>query len=158
VSSNSFLSSLSEDERMRLLMGAERTTWKSGDVLLQEGAAGSSLLVLEAGQVEVSRGGAKLAVLQEGATIGEMALLDPAPRSATVTAKGKVTTLELERQVVWGLLADGDPAAVKALQSITATVCERLADVNNKVQNEVVRPRGNVFSRLFSSVFGRKSS
>lgn len=156
MSTTSFLSSLSEDERMRLLMGAERTTWKNGEVLLREGDEGSSLLLLESGQVEVSRGETKLAVLDAGAAIGEMALLDPAPRSATVTARGKVTAVELERSVVWALLAEGDPAAVKALQAITATVCERLADVNGKVQNEVVRPRGNVFKRLFSSVFGRK--
>ena len=156
MSTTSFLSSLSDDERTRLLTGAERTSWKSGDVLLKEGETGNSLLLLESGQVEVSRGGTRLAVLDTGATIGEMALLDPAPRSATVTAKGKVTAVELERDVVWALLAEGDPAAVKVLQAITATVCERLADVNGKVQSEVVRPRGNAFARLFSSVFGRK--
>lgn len=156
MTTTSFMSSLSEDERMRLLMGAETSTYKSGDVLLREGDPGSSLLILEAGQVDVSRKGSKLATLEAGAVIGEMALLDPAPRSATVTARSAVTAIELERGVVWGLLAEGDPAAVKALQSITATVCERLAAVNGQVQSEVVRPRGNVFGRLFSSVFGRK--
>ncbi len=156
MTTTSFMSSLDEDEQMRLLMGAQTTTYKAGDVLLREGDPGSSLLILEEGTVEVSRQGNRLATLQAGETIGEMALLDPAPRSATVTAKGKVTAIELERDVVWGLLADGDPAAIKALQRITATVCERLADVNGMVQKEVVKPRGNVFGRLLSSVFGRK--
>ena len=51
------------------------------------------------------------------------------------------------------MLAEGDSAAVKVLQAITATVCERLSSVNVKVQEEVMRPRSNVFSRLFASVF-----
>ncbi len=141
---------------MRLLMGAEKTTHELGKVLLLQGNPGSSMLIIEDGTVEVTRSGSTLATLGRGAAIGEMALLDPAPRSATVVATSEVTTIELERDVVWGLLADGDPAAVKVLQSITATVCSRLADVNAQVQAEVVKPRGNVFSRLFSSVFGRK--
>jgi len=150
-----FLAALDVHERNRLLAGADERQFASGDSLLVLGVEGSSMFLITAGEVTVSRGDADLAVLGPGAAIGEMALLDPAPRSATVRAKGKVTAIELDRATVWGMLADGDSAAVKVLQGITATVCERLADVNHKVQNEVVRPRGNVFKRLFSSVFGK---
>ncbi len=123
MTTTSFLSLLTEDERTRLLMGAERTTHDQGKVLLLQGDPGSSMLIIEDGTVDVTRSGSGLATLGRGDAIGEMALLDPAPRSATVVATSEVTTIELERDVVWGLLADGDPAAVKVLQSITATVC-----------------------------------
>jgi CRP-like cAMP-binding protein len=152
---SAFLAALDADERTRLLAGAETRHFKAGDSLLVLGCEGSSMFFIQEGQVVVSRGQADLAVLGAGAAIGEMALLDPAPRSATVRAKGDVVAIELDRATVWGMLADGDSAAVKVLQAITATVCERLEDVNVKVQEEVVRPRGNVFKRLFSSVFGR---
>ena len=150
-----FLAALDELERSRLLGGATTRTFENGDALLELGAEGSSMFFISTGEVTVSRDGAELALLGPGTAIGEMALLDPAPRSATVRAKGTVVAVELDRATVWGMLADGDSAAVKVLQAITATVCERLSDVNVKVQEEVVRPRGNVFKRLFGSVFGR---
>ncbi|MCO4772429.1 MAG: cyclic nucleotide-binding domain-containing protein [Deltaproteobacteria bacterium] len=152
---SALLDALSAEERARLLAGADMRTFSDGDVLIEEGADGSSILFISEGEVQVTRAGANLAVLTVGAAIGEMALLDPAPRSATVVAKGAVEVIELDRATVWGMLAAGDSAAVKILQGITATVCARLGDVNQKVQEEVVRPRGNVFKRLFSSVFKR---
>ena len=150
-----FLQSLSEAERARLLGGATSRRYAAGAVLLREGDAGSSLLLVTAGEVDVTRGGNDLARLGAGGAIGEMALLDPAPRSATVTARGPVEALELPRDVVWAFLAEGDPAAIKLLQALTAIACARLADVNRLVQEEVVRPRGSVFKRLLSSVFGK---
>ena len=152
---SAFLDVLSTEERARLLAGAETRNYSNGDVLIREGDEGNSMLFISAGEVQVSRSGTDLAVLSTGAAIGEMALLDPAPRSATVKAKGDVVAVEIDRATVWGMLADGDSAAVKVLQGITATVCQRLGDVNRKVQEEVVRPRGNVFKRLLSSVFNR---
>ena len=150
-----FLATLDATERERLLLGATPRKFAHGAVLLREGDSGESLLLITAGEVTVSRGGNPLASLRAGEAIGEMALLDPAPRSATATAKGAVTALELERDAVWALLAEGDSAAIKLLQTLTAQACERLAAVNRLVQEEVVRPRGSVFKRLVSSVFGR---
>jgi CRP-like cAMP-binding protein len=109
---------------------------------------------LEKGSVEVRRGGKELAALGPGSTFGEMALLDPAPRSATVLAASDGVAWELGRDALWDMLAQGEPAAVRALQGLTATVCARLEAVNRLVQDEVVRPRGNVFSRLWKTVSG----
>ena len=150
-----FLATLDAQERERLLLGATTRTFANGDVLLREGDSGESLFLITAGEVSVTRSGSLLASLAAGGAIGEMALLDPAPRSATATARGAVTAVEIERDAVWALLAEGDSAAIKLLQSLTAQACERLASVNRLVQDEVVKPRGSAFKRLFSSVFGR---
>lgn len=144
---------LSEDERGRLFGGSPTRSFAGGDVLLTEGETGSSMLLLTEGEVTVTRGETELARLGPGHALGEMALLDPAPRSATVTARTAGALVELDRAELWGLLADGDPGAVKVLQALTATVCSRLADVNGLVRDEVTRPRGNVFSRLWKSVW-----
>ncbi len=151
----SLLESLTEEERARLLIGAKPRAFMAEEHLLREGWEGSSMFFVDEGEVEVRRNGNLIATLGSGSTVGEMSLLDPAPRSATVTALGYVNTRELDRATVWGMLADGDPAAIKLLQGITAVVCARLDGVNRLVQDEVVQPRGTPFSRLIGAVFGR---
>jgi CRP/FNR family transcriptional regulator, cyclic AMP receptor protein len=66
------------------------------DMVEEGGSAGAFFFVLE-GKVAVRRNGRKVATLGPGSHFGELALLDPAPRDATVTA---------ETQAVVGVLGD----------------------------------------------------
>src|SRR5690348_10205901 len=65
---------------------------ESGDSLVREGEAAGELFVIQQGAVEVTKQVAasqrdqRIATLHEGATLGEMTLLDRTPRSATVRA------------------------------------------------------------------------
>lgn len=73
-----------------------------GDVVFEEGSKGESLFFVSKGQVRISKKIGKdqskdLAVLSAGDCFGEMALINPAPRSARATAKGAATVLELGR-------------------------------------------------------------
>ncbi len=152
LAGNPHLAALSDEEAQTLLARATRFAFEQGEILMREGEPGESMILLDEGKADIQRGGRAIASLEPGATIGEMALLDPAPRSATVVAGSAGAAFEVSREAMWELLADGDPVAIKVLQGLTATVCGRLGDVNRLVQEEVVRPRGNVFSRLWKSV------
>jgi CRP/FNR family cyclic AMP-dependent transcriptional regulator len=78
----------------------ERTV-SPGSVLLSQGEQGLGLFILTKGTVRITRknspDGAEevLATAGVGDVIGEMALLDDLPRSATVTAVDEVTVLAL---------------------------------------------------------------
>lgn len=76
---------------------------EAGQVLVREGAAGSSMLIVVQGRVDVLRGAGeaslKIAEMGDGAVFGEMALLSEASRFATVTAKTDCILLELTRKV-----------------------------------------------------------
>jgi len=66
----------------------------AGDVLTHEGAhEHEQCLVIADGEATVSRDGVELATLGPGALVGEMALLDHGPRSATVTALSPLRVL-----------------------------------------------------------------
>jgi CRP/FNR family cyclic AMP-dependent transcriptional regulator len=63
---------------------------KAGQVVLHEGHYGAELLIVADGEVRVSRhspaGEQELAVLGRGDFVGEIALLEGTPRTASVTA------------------------------------------------------------------------
>ena len=59
---------------------------ESGRVLMSQGDAGQEAFVIEEGTAEVVRDGQLLATVGPGSYVGELALIDAGPRSATVTA------------------------------------------------------------------------
>ena len=98
--------------------------YPAGQVLWSEGDPGDALLVLEEGRVRVSRftpagGEAVLAVVEAPAALGELALLDGAPRDATVTAQGPVAVRLVPRAAFLALLRR-EPAVVEGLLAALA--------------------------------------
>lgn len=90
------LALLAEDARERALRPAE--------VLVEEGTPGQALFVIIEGAFSVTRrDGARVELLGEvrrGEHVGELALLDDAPRAATVTATTSSRVLEVTRASV----------------------------------------------------------
>ncbi len=153
---NFLLSSLTEEELTQLLSEAIAREFQAGDVLLHEGDEGHSMLLLNRGEVQVRRGHRLLARLKDSTVIGELALLDPAPRTATVVAITNGTLYEFHRDQLWDMVRRGESAAIKTLQKLTMLMCHRLHDVNEMIQQEAVTPSGNVWTRLWQRLFPRK--
>lgn len=118
-----------------LAANSQSRTYPAGQVLWTEGDPGNSLLVLESGQVRVTRfadSGQEvvLAVLDAPAALGELSLIDGEPRSATVIAQRPVTVRVVPRQVFLGTLRE--PATVQAvlrtLAGMIRATNERYAD------------------------------
>ena len=110
------------------LARASRTRrYAAGQVLWNEGDPGEALLVLEAGQLRVSRftgAGVEvvLSVVEAPSAIGELALLDGAPRDAAVIAQQPVTVRFVPRSTFQELLRR-EPAVVDGLlRSLAAMV------------------------------------
>jgi CRP/FNR family transcriptional regulator len=70
-----------------------------GAELIREGTSGSSIFLISRGTCEVRRktpsGTVRLATLSPGDFFGELSVIDPAPRTATVTAMEDCVVLEL---------------------------------------------------------------
>jgi signal transduction histidine kinase/predicted CoA-binding protein len=90
----------------------------AGQVLFSEGSPGKRAYVIKSGQLEILKesGGRTvlLAVRQSGDVIGEMALLDSAPRFATVRARSDSELLVIDHEHLNQLL-DSSPSAAKAM-------------------------------------------
>jgi CRP/FNR family cyclic AMP-dependent transcriptional regulator len=95
---------------------------KAGKVLARQGEIGREFLILLEGQVEVARDGKIIAVRGPGDFIGEIALLDNRPRTATVTARTDVVVEVLNRGEFASLLAEAPQLSAQVM----ATMARRL--------------------------------
>lgn len=96
----SFVGQLPEPDRAALLAAGTPATFDDGRLLLVQGEVGDFLYVLTSGLVKVivaAESGAEtaLAVRSRGDLMGEFALLDEGPRTATARAAGPVTALRI---------------------------------------------------------------
>jgi CRP-like cAMP-binding protein len=73
---------------------------------VNEGRRGHEFYVLLDGKAEVIHGGEQVAVLGPGQHFGELALLDPAPRSATVRMATDGEVLEITQHAFFELLEE----------------------------------------------------
>jgi CRP/FNR family cyclic AMP-dependent transcriptional regulator len=104
--------------------------FRRGEVLFHEGDPGDALFVVASGAVKVvvpSEDGeeAILATLRRGDFLGELALLDGAPRSASAVALEPTETLALPREQFLSLVAT-EPAIRDALMASLAGELRRL--------------------------------
>lgn len=96
VKRTSFLSGMEPGARRALMARGRRRLYEKGEVVFAQGDAGATMLMIETGRVQVStvsESGQQVLLghLGAGDVVGEMALLDGSPRSATVVASGPVT-------------------------------------------------------------------
>ncbi|HYT27512.1 MAG TPA: cyclic nucleotide-binding domain-containing protein [Ktedonobacteraceae bacterium] len=96
-----FFSSLDKKELQALARSCQERKYSAGTPLIKQGDTGVGLYVIIGGHVKITqavnpdKAEEDLGDFGSGSVIGEMALLDDLPRSATVTAVTDVTALLL---------------------------------------------------------------
>jgi serine/threonine protein phosphatase PrpC len=117
---------LSYQQLVRIMNVARQRPLKAKQVIFQEGDTGSELLVVVRGRVELTKRGVKVARLESGAHLGEMALIDASPRSTTAIATEDGKLLSISRTDFLEILRKEPPLAVKLLWAFVRVLAERL--------------------------------
>ncbi|MBL8025345.1 MAG: Crp/Fnr family transcriptional regulator [Fibrobacteres bacterium] len=122
----------------RPVMKQERT-YKPGDDLFAEGAKADEMFMIQEGEVAILKKNEdsfiELAKLGKGASIGEMALLDDMPRSATVRAV-QPTKVTIINRLAFNAVMEKVPLW---LRSIVKIVSSRLRDANTRVGQTLLK-------------------
>ena len=112
---------------------------RAGQDLITQGEVGEWMLLLLEGTVDVIKRSeetgesSRLAVVKEGASIGEMSMLDSAPRYASCTAIGDVRAGVLTRAAIAYLIQAHPAIGAKILVKLTQLLAQRLRNTSNRL-------------------------
>lgn len=105
---------------------AVEQSYQPGQLIMRQGDTGAGAFIIRTGRVEIvqERDGKEtsVATLGPGDVVGEMALLDEFPRSASVRAVEPVTALGIQRWHFKGILESHPQLALALLPILTRRI------------------------------------
>jgi CRP/FNR family transcriptional regulator, cyclic AMP receptor protein len=142
-----FLAGLGAGELGVLYAALRRRVLGAGDFLYRQGDPGAAMAIVAEGLLGVqirSSAGATVEIeeLRPWDVVGEMAAIDPAPRSASVQARTETVVLELDRGAIATFRQSSPPVATVLVDHAIARVNARLRDTDDVILAEVSRLRG----------------
>src|SRR5262245_45791943 len=121
----------------RIAAIAHETDFPPATAVISEGGLGGEMFIVLEGEVDVRRGGRKLATLRKGNFFGEIALITGSTRTATVTTGTPLRALVISRNDFRNLLTDSPALQLQVLQE----VAERLEQLTAGHAHQRIRPR-----------------
>ncbi len=103
---------------------AELQRFKQGAQVVREGGRGDSLYIILDGTAELTTEAGHTHELKAGDHFGELALLDGAPRSATITASGSIAAAKIRRNDFLALLKEEPAIGAGLAHGLVAIVRE----------------------------------
>ena len=128
------------DEEFTLISSAsDKRFFREGELIIKQGAQGSSMFLIAEGVVEVSlKNDSENEIIVGNLTIGEvfgeMSLLTGAPRVATAKAKRPVVLFEINKEIFSKILKNND-AVLDSLSQILASRQLELANIENSLES-----------------------
>lgn len=130
--------SLKSDELKLATRYMNLTDVKTGEVVFKEGDQGTYVCFVVDGTLEVLKGAdtghqVVIAELGKNRSIGEMAVIDDFPRSATVRALKPSTLLILTREGFDSILEDHPRTGVKILKGLARLLSQNLRKTSSRL-------------------------
>ncbi|MGH1419643.1 MAG: cyclic nucleotide-binding domain-containing protein [Hyphomicrobiaceae bacterium] len=106
--------------------GLQSQSFEPGAKIFASGDAGDCMFVVQSGTIEIATFGKVLDTIGTGDILGEMALIDGAPRSATATAKEPSKVIAIDKQAFRKMTQNNPDFAL----DIMARLVDRLRRMN----------------------------
>lgn len=123
-----------EPAKLKLLAyTSEVVTFEPGQILFRKDDIGDAAYVIIAGDAQVTvpanGGDITVAELHDGDFLGEIAILCDTPRTATVTAKGELTTLRIRKEPFFQMMRQFPEMAVEMTRLLAERLTKTTADL-----------------------------
>jgi CRP-like cAMP-binding protein len=103
--------------------GALGKVYQDGEVIIRQGDAGDCMYIIQEGQVEVvvEQDGKEvlLGIREVGHFLGEMAIFEHKPRSATVRALGRARILTVDKECILRRIHEDPSLAYRMVQAMS---------------------------------------
>lgn len=109
---------LSRKQLGELARATEDVDLAAGKIMCREGRRGQEFFVIMEGEAEVTKNGKHVATCGPGEFLGEIALIEDVPRTATVTAKTPIRFFVITRQSFLRLLDEQPGVERKILRAL----------------------------------------
>ncbi len=133
---SSFFSGLSDQDLSWLVSQSEPVTLQPGDLLMEQGSLGDCAYIILDGELEIKKrtgdNEITIAMREAGEVVGEMSLLDRAPRMATVRAVRESRLLRIKKETFERLLATNPSAVLAILHTVTARLRQNEAMLHQR--------------------------
>jgi CRP/FNR family cyclic AMP-dependent transcriptional regulator len=128
-------SGLTEGQLETLAAGSARRSYPKGRTIVSEGEPSQSMYILLAGRAKVQRSDSEgkeviLAVLGSGEFIGEMSLIDDAPRSASVITLEPCEFMAVSKEAFKAMLVQSPEVAMNVMRGLV----RRLREADKKIE------------------------
>jgi CRP-like cAMP-binding protein len=100
--------------------------FNDGEMIFEKGDIGKSMYIIVDGEVKVHDGDKIFATLKSRDVFGELAALDPEPRSASITATQDTLLFQLEQDALYELMSE----YIDVAKGIIQVLCRRLRGGN----------------------------
>lgn len=132
LKSVNIFSEVPEEDLVEVASIVEEMEVKAGEDIIVKGDIGTSMYIIVSGRARVHDDGKELAVLNERTVFGELAALDPEPRSATITAIEDCHLFKLEEGPLYDLMAEH----VEVVRGIIRVLCRRMRSMLRQQQSK----------------------
>src|SRR5262245_59559145 len=124
LASVSLFSACSKKELQAVAKRSDEVTIPAGRTLCEQGAVGREAYVIMSGTAEVRRNKKKVAEIGAGTCVGELALLDHQPRTASVIASTDLTVLVIGVREFAAIVDEVPPIMHKLMKSMASKIRE----------------------------------
>jgi CRP-like cAMP-binding protein len=133
----------------------QSVTFKAGDAIIREGDEGDAAYFIVSGEVEVLIGRRRVGALGAGEVFGEMCLIEPGPRSATVRALTDTECRAASAEEFIEMIKDQPDRALAFMKTLVRRL-RRMNDILEKI-DRAKRPSKRAADRSHALRLDRKT-
>jgi CRP-like cAMP-binding protein len=118
---------------LNLFRDKEATSFAPGQYIFKAGDPGEAMYIVVEGEIEILDGSLLLETSGQGSIVGELALIDDAPRSATAIAKTDCRLVAVDRRRFQYMVQETPLFAL----SVMKVLADRLRKTNIRIRSGV---------------------